>query len=87
VATAAKAAASNGARLLVAHPDPAAAPPAAFSGADTYALFIGPEGGFTAEEIDALRHTGAQLVTLGPRVLRIETAAVALLAALTLAGV
>ncbi len=36
------------------------------------ALFIGPEGGFTAEEVDE-RVTA---VTLGPRILRAETAAI-----------
>lgn len=87
VAAAAEAAAAEGARLLAAHPDPQArAVPAATGEARTCALFIGPEGGFTAEEIARLHGRGAALVTLGPRVLRIETAAVALLAALTVAG-
>lgn len=46
---------------------------------------IGPEGGFTADELERGRQSGARLVSLGPRILRIETAAVALaaLAALT----
>jgi 16S rRNA (uracil1498-N3)-methyltransferase len=38
-------------------------------------LAIGPEGGFTAEEITAARENGWQLMNLGPRTLRIETAA------------
>ena len=46
-------------------------------------LFIGPEGGYTAEEVDCARRAGAHLVTLGPRVLRAETAS-PLLAALVL---
>lgn len=83
VVEAADAAAAEGARLLVAHPDPTARPVGtARGGVAAFALFVGPEGGFTEEEIDALRVRGAHLVTLGPRVLRIETAAVALLAAL-----
>ena len=39
-------------------------------------LFIGPEGGFTAEEIALAQHHGGQIVTLGPRILRAETAAI-----------
>ncbi len=40
------------------------------------AVFIGPEGGFSEEEIqDALNH-GVQPVTLGRRILRTETAAI-----------
>jgi 16S rRNA (uracil1498-N3)-methyltransferase len=45
------------------------------------AVLIGPEGGFTAAEHDLLAiHPGAVAVTLGPRILRAETAAVAALA-------
>ncbi len=40
------------------------------------AIFIGPEGGFSEEEIQAARGAGFQPVTLGPRILRMETAAV-----------
>ncbi len=40
------------------------------------ALFIGPEGGFAAQEIDLARAAGVTPVTLGPRILRAETAAV-----------
>jgi 16S rRNA (uracil1498-N3)-methyltransferase len=40
------------------------------------ALFVGPEGGYTLEEVDCARQSGAQVVSLGPRVLRAETAAV-----------
>ena len=39
-------------------------------------LFIGPEGGFDPEEIVLARECGAIPVTLGPRILRAETAAV-----------
>jgi len=45
-------------------------------------LLVGPEGGLTDAEIDAARRAGYQPVRLGPRVLRTETAAPALLAAL-----
>jgi 16S rRNA (uracil1498-N3)-methyltransferase len=45
-------------------------------------LLVGPEGGLTDAEADAARRAGYQPVRLGPRVLRTETAAPALLAAL-----
>jgi 16S rRNA (uracil1498-N3)-methyltransferase len=38
------------------------------------ALFSGPEGGFTAGELDTARRYGMIAVTLGPRTLRAETA-------------
>lgn len=41
------------------------------------ALVIGPEGGFEAAEIDALRDVGAMTFTMGEVILRTETAAVA----------
>ncbi|MCF6461086.1 16S rRNA (uracil(1498)-N(3))-methyltransferase [Clostridium sp. Cult3] len=37
-------------------------------------LIIGPEGGFEKEEIDLLKSIGGQSITLGPRILRTETA-------------
>lgn len=40
-------------------------------------IVVGPEGGMSAEEVDALKQQGAKIVTLGPRILRAETAAVA----------
>jgi 16S rRNA (uracil1498-N3)-methyltransferase len=49
----------------------------------TVSLFVGPEGGFAPEEVACAREAGAHLVTLGPRVLRSETAS-PLLAALVL---
>jgi len=45
------------------------------------ALLIGPEGGFTPDEIAGAVRAGFAAVQLGPRVLRAETAAVAALAA------
>jgi 16S rRNA (uracil1498-N3)-methyltransferase len=44
-------------------------------------LFVGPEGGFTDAERQGLTEAGWQAVKLGESVLRIETAAIALLAA------
>jgi 16S rRNA (uracil1498-N3)-methyltransferase len=43
---------------------------------------IGPEGGFTDAEIAAAEHAGAIRVGLGPHILRVETAAIALAARL-----
>lgn len=51
------------------------------------ALLIGPEGGFSAGELDALRAAPfIQPVSLGPRILRAETAAIAGLALLVRAA-
>ncbi len=41
---------------------------------NSVAIVIGPEGGFEEEEIEKLSNIGAQIVTLGPRILRTETA-------------
>ncbi|MGB3210660.1 MAG: 16S rRNA (uracil(1498)-N(3))-methyltransferase [Desulforhopalus sp.] len=38
------------------------------------ALMLGPEGGFTPEEIEQARHAGWRTVSLGHRILRAETA-------------
>jgi 16S rRNA (uracil1498-N3)-methyltransferase len=46
----------------------------------TVVLFIGPEGGLMAEEVLLARRHGVQVVTLGPRILRAETAALATVA-------
>jgi len=45
---------------------------------------VGPEGGFTPGEAAAARVAGWQIVSLGPRILRVETAAIALAAKLGL---
>ena len=46
---------------------------------DVLAL-VGPEGGFTTDEVAAAERAGAARVTLGPHILRVETAAIALAA-------
>jgi 16S rRNA (uracil1498-N3)-methyltransferase len=46
----------------------------------TVVLFIGPEGGLTAEEVRLAQEHGVQVVTLGQRILRAETAALAAVA-------
>ena len=42
----------------------------------TIALFIGPEGGYDPSEIELARQSGATPISLGPRTLRTETAAI-----------
>ncbi len=46
------------------------------------AVFIGPEGGFEEEEVRQAQEAGAIPITLGGRILRTETAGMALLAVL-----
>jgi len=76
--------APQGARLLLSLLPQARALAGAAPGEGPAVLLSGPEGGLSpAEEEAALRH-GFQPVSLGPRVLRAETAPLAVLAALTL---
>jgi 16S rRNA (uracil1498-N3)-methyltransferase len=42
------------------------------------AITIGPEGGFTDEEVHIAKENGWQLISLGQRILRVETAALAM---------
>ena len=51
---------------------------------ESVGFFIGPEGGFAPAEIEKLKAAGAKIVTLGPRILRTETAGPAVLAMVTL---
>ena len=43
--------------------------------AKSVTIFIGPEGGFSAEEVEQAVNAGFEAVTLGKRILRMETAA------------
>jgi 16S rRNA (uracil1498-N3)-methyltransferase len=45
-------------------------------------VVVGPEGGLEREEAEALADAGAQLVSLGPRILRTEVAPVVAASAL-----
>lgn len=94
----ARRAAEAGRTVWIAHPEPRVGrpttpafqapteakpnPPLSDTQTSTYTLFIGPEGGFTDEETSAVVSTGGKCVSLGPAILRIETAAVTLLARL-----
>ena len=50
---------------------------AALPDARNIGIVIGPEGGMSSHEVNALKAIGARAITLGPRILRTETAAVA----------
>lgn len=52
---------------------------------DSVAVLIGPEGGFAPAEVDHARETGIVPVSLGPRTLRTETAAIVASALVVLA--
>lgn len=56
----------------------------ALKGVESVSVFIGPEGGFAGEEIDALRE-GSRVISLGKRILRTDTASIAVLSMLMLA--
>ncbi len=72
------------ARRLVAHPGGAPLSKLDLSTPRATRIAVGPEGGFTDREVDAATVAGWQAVDLGPRVMRVETAAVALVAAVVL---
>lgn len=72
--------AGNAVRLMLAPDAPQALPELALNG--PLQLLIGAEGGLDPQEVIAARHAGFIPVRLGPRVLRTETAGLAVLAAL-----
>jgi 16S rRNA (uracil1498-N3)-methyltransferase len=45
-------------------------------------IFIGPEGGFSPDEVALARQLDARVISLGPRIMRAETAGLALCAAI-----
>ena len=56
--------------------------PALAAPAQALDLLIGPEGGWTADEIERARRAGVMAVRMGARVMRTETAGIAALAAI-----
>ena len=74
-------AAGNGATLVVANWDGLPFETVAAGGGSVIAL-VGPEGGFTPEELATVEAAGGRRVSLGPYVLRVETAAIAVAARL-----
>jgi 16S rRNA (uracil1498-N3)-methyltransferase len=75
---------SNARRRWIAHPTGHTANANELAAASPALLAVGPEGGLTDAEVEAARTAGWEAICLGPRILRIETAAVALVALLTL---
>jgi 16S rRNA (uracil1498-N3)-methyltransferase len=69
-----------GTKLLLAETEQEKTLSAGLAGAESVALAIGPEGGWTVDEMTLFRERGWKSVTLGPRILRAETAAIAGLA-------
>lgn len=65
---------------LIAHPDGRPLDEVVRGPADEIVAAIGPEGGFTPDEIAAAERLGFERVSLGPHILRIETAAIAIAA-------
>lgn len=49
---------------------------------ESVTVFIGPEGGFSLKEVEEAKNKGAIPVTLGPRILRTETAGLVVASAL-----
>lgn len=70
-----------GSTALVAHPYARTECPRAPGG--PLALAIGPEGGFIPEEVASFERAGFRAVSMGPRILRVETVMAALVARLT----
>jgi len=72
-------AAPTGARVVIAHPLAASLDAAAVQAEATEVIaLVGPEGGFTDDELAAAERAGAIRAALGPHILRVETAAIAL---------
>jgi 16S rRNA (uracil1498-N3)-methyltransferase len=78
------AAAAGATRLLLTLQPGAPTPPQQVIAGSALCTLSGPEGGFTPEEEAAARAAGFAATALGPRVLRAETAPLALLAWLSL---
>ena len=64
--------------MILAHPGAQAALADLVEPGKSYLLFVGPEGGWLDAEIAALTAQGCRLVSLGGRILRVDTAAIAL---------
>jgi RsmE family RNA methyltransferase len=64
--------------MPLAHPQAASSLGGVIKPGGRYLLFVGPEGGWLDAEIAALTAQGCRLVSLGDRILRVDTAAIAL---------
>lgn len=67
---------------LVCHPGSASFDLKKMASAKSVCVLIGPEGGLSEEETHLTAENGFQIYNMGPRILRAETAAVAILAVL-----
>jgi 16S rRNA (uracil1498-N3)-methyltransferase len=76
----------HGAAAIIAHPGGGPLHPAIVSDPRHLLALVGPEGGFTDAEVEAAERSGAVRASLGPHILRIETAAIALAARLAGCG-
>jgi len=65
---------------LLMHPDAQAGLPTLIADTTSITLLCGPEGGLSQDEIEYSLTQGYQKVSLGPRILRTETAAIAAIA-------
>lgn len=71
--------------VLFGHPDPEAGTiPSILPAQRPVTAFVGPEGGLTEGEVEMLKSHGARPVRLTNTILRVETAAIALTAMLTI---
>jgi RsmE family RNA methyltransferase len=66
-----------GRRALLAHPGEH--PPCPRDVAGDILLVIGPEGGFIPYEVQKLQDAGCEVISLGPRILRVENAIISVL--------
>jgi 16S rRNA (uracil1498-N3)-methyltransferase len=70
---------------IIFSPEPASIPLEGLKHADDeriFSVFVGPESGFTGEEIELARANGCTVATLGKRILRSENASVVVVALL-----
>ena len=70
----------SGSYGLIAHPCGSPLDRTAMAEATEVIAMVGPEGGFTDEELAAAEQAGLVRVSLGPHILRVETAAISLAA-------
>lgn len=64
-------------KLWIAHPDAAPLTPERIGGDRPPALVVGPEGGWSPQELELTSGPSVERFGLGPRTLRVETAAIA----------
>jgi RsmE family RNA methyltransferase len=67
----------RGRHALLAHPGGQSLCPRNIDG--NTLLVIGPEGGLIPYELEKLESAGCEIVSLGPRILRVETAVTSLI--------